>query len=737
LAALVSRSFHWVPNPDGTEDGHFPLGDKNPHVDALAWDNAGLIAFVGGALAQRTTGTGAVSLNVRQFLSGTNALTATFTLLTVLGPDAVSVSGFGLAGDNLTNPITSAHGGSFKIGADDGTGIAYSEAITYSIVAPITDTLAPCIPTGGAALAGVGAVTFSCDIPGDAHDGVSAGKLATVQLRIGGVTVEEKAVQAGLSPGWTLLNFGSSTPSPAFLQSGNSWALSGGGLGIDGTTESFPFNYAQVTGDFLLHCRVTSFTSIAQQFAKCGLMIRENIAGLDRFWAFYVQKFDSDLQVKARVTQGGSAANQSTSAAGLSLPVDLFIQRSGATLTAWSSNGGTPTQFLSQTFALGSTCYAGTFLTSRIAGTAVDATLDQLWVSNQGRVTFTPTFSSAAKTATFRAKDFANNLSADSVSVTGTPLAPTIYRKWHPGHGIRNGDKAISPTNLGYLNTYPQFLYSDSVWLWGQVEPTRGNRDWSGMEADLAAAKTRGKKIIFQLTYKKFNTTNASNIMPADMMSGGYVTAGGGLTARVWQQSIMDPFIATYVAMIQHFDNDPDVEMFYTPESSSSLTVPLPSDFSRSGYANQLKRLYAAAGPAALHTIVAAQINFTTGEVAGLIEAAYQAGCGMADPDAIDTTANSLFKGVSSGSETAIRDYRGKMPRMSMASSPTLGGKDDNGPPSNVLNWMRTNGTTHGLWVTFQPTPNSVSNIISALTANGSLAPWTACPVIYNGTCQA
>jgi len=59
-----------------------------------------------------------------------------------------------------------------------------------------------------------------------------------------------------------------------------------------------------------------------------------------------------------------------------------------------------------------------------------------------------------------------------------------------------------------------------------------------------------------------------------------------------------------------------------------------------------------------------------------------------------------------------------------------LGGKDDNGPPSNVINWSQTQALTHLSWVFSRASPNSKAQILAAIAADPTLH--TACPTVFS-----
>lgn len=747
MALVARQNIACLANQDGSLDTGFPLGNKNPTISALLWNNVGLLAFA-TLVANRATGAGAFSSDVRQYLSGTNSATATLSVVTVSGTD-VTVNGWGVSGSNVTNAGTNAGSGVFKIGANDGTGTAFSDPIPWLYVAPVTDTLAPCMPTGPECISGQNSVTFSVDIPGDAHDGTNPGAIARVELLVNGAVVDHVDVAAGLSPASTLINFGSSTPSPSFIQTGNSWALSGGGAGTHSTVESFPYGYFQVTGDFRMTCRLASFNPTVDAFSSCGLMLRENITGLDRMIEFYKQASDNSLQVKLRAAQAGIASNQNVPAANSAPAIPwLQIQRAGSTVsTRQSSDGGAWTEFLSSSFTLPPTAYAGKFICSKVNGTAVNAVMDQFWISSAGRATFAPITTSVAKTVTFRAKDVAGNYSIESPPFTGTPVAPTLFKRWHPGHGIRNGDnQSITSGNLSQLGSNARFGFVDCVLGWGQVETTLNTYNWALVETNINACLSKSKRIFLKFEYKRFNTTNTSGLGPTDLINTNrYVSVapqggqGNVLVMKVWEPDVMDRLIAFHQLVAERYDDNVTVEGIYTSESSSGLATPFPSGFTRSIYATQLKRLYAAIGIAFVHTPAYAQINYTSGEVAGLVQSAYQNKLGMADADSISTTGNTVFTGAGTDNASIPAfDYRGKMPRLTIASTValTVGNGHYNGPASNIINFMQTGGTTHCLWVTFVTSSGStLADINAAIDADPNLA--TSCPVIYNSTCQA
>lgn len=746
---LVARSFQWLPNVDGTLDGRYPAGDKPPGAASVAW---GSLTALATAIGSRTTGT-PFSQDIRQYqyLTGTNAATATLSVATVSGDDAIT-EGWAISGDNLEHPGSGTGSGYLRLGATVSGNTVYSDPIAWAWVGAISDALAPCIPTGGVGVAGAGEVTFSCDIPGDPHDGTNVGALTSVQLRISGATEEEITVAAGLSPSWTLTNIGTSTPSPSFNQTGQDWALSGGGAGFDSANDSFPFSSASISGDFRLTTKITAFSSAFSQFSKCGLMVRETATAGSKLFAVYAMASGGLVQCKARTSTGGSATNQAVTASAVSLPAWLQIERSADSFTArYSTDGITWIDFLALSITMATTIAAGFFVTSQSAGNAVSASITQVWANNAGRVTFAAVSSASAITAKFRAKDAANNLSAESASITVTPLASVVGKKWQPGHYYKADIVGSSITAnwvtsiINSLNTHVAGSVLKGIELdvmWAVFEPDNAAWDFSAIDTLLAWCVANGKYLNIQIADRRFNSTNRTGIIPADLMSAHLITglANNGTTRSYgagWRGAYMDRFIRFWEEFASRYDSDVNLQMVSPEESALGVNWSAPAvdeqDATRAGLATQLGRLYDANGLAWSRTVWSANINSLTGYVNTLMERAYQNGLGWTTPDAVDVAACRTFRGIdpAAGNEgVPVRDYRGLMAANAIASAPVLGGKDDNGPPSNVINWAQTQSLTHLSWVLSRPSPNTKAQILSAIGADPNL--YTTCPTVFS-----
>lgn len=748
--ALAARAYTWEPNPDGTVDGHYPTGNKNPNVATAAWDNVALQLGLAVAIAQRTTGS-SFSHDLRQYLTGSAAATATLSVATVSGDDAAS-EGWAISGDNLTHPGSGTGAGFLKVGATVSGNTVYSNPMAWAWVGAITDTLAPCIPTGGQVIEGSGALTFSCDIPGDPHDGTAAGAMSAVQLRIGGSTQEEIAVGAGLSPAWALTNIGSSTPSPSFGQTGADWAISGGGAGFDGTTDQFPFNQATLSGDFKLNCKVTSFTSAVSSFSKLGLMVRESTTAGARLLAIYYMASIGRVQIKTRIAIGGSSTSQS--GVDVVLPLWLQIERAADVFTArYSVDGITWTDFYTTTLAMSPDVAAGAFVTSQSNGNAVSGGITQLSTSNSGRVTFTPISTAVAKTVKFRAKDAAGNLSAESAAITGTPLTGVEQVKWHPQHGmIINGfwtasSSGYTASHITDLSSEPNIGFIVHRIYWVVLEPTQGQYDFSAIETLLTLCASVGKKLIVQLQDRTFSGTSYTIYLPAYLTTltngegGIHIKGNGGVVAKYWIPAVMDRYIALLQAMAAHsfggytLDTHPYLEGITNCESSAP-SQPVPSDWTAGGAAAQLKRWMSGAVAAFPHMNTFCSLNYLSNQMESLVAYAASVRCGIGGPDTVPnapTAAQRVFMGLHEDGSAGGIDYRGQIPAFFQVQGPELGGKEG----TFTMSAIGTAGATYGAnfmpWLrTTQaaPKPNWATDIQPYLHGTPQ-ALATTCPLTF------
>ena len=304
--------------------------------------------------------------------------------------------------------------------------------------------------------------------------------------------------------------------------------------------------------------------------------------------------------------------------------------------------------------------------------------------------------------------------------------------KWHPGHYLKAGSTDGNSSEIRRVIDSPRILGVDVLYYWAQLEPTKDAYDFSAIDTDLDWLKARGKRLVVSLMDRRFDTSSNSGIVP-EYLKGDLYRTTTGFGVALWRPAVMDRYIALTRALCARYDNEPYFEILRVPnESSPSVSgAMVPSDYTRAALANQLKRLFAAAKDSCTRTIVVASVNNLSGEEEGLINAAYELPIAFGSPDAIDDMGHRIFAGENSTSF----DYRGRIAHYTIASSPVLGGKDNNGPAINVIKWAQTNKVTHLSWVPWQESAgNTWPDILSAIAASPNL--YTACPRAYTQGCD-
>src|SRR6185503_8568632 len=151
--------------------------------------------------------------------------------------------------------------------------------------------------------------------------------------------------------------------------------MSAGGLGIDGTSDSFTYNYQQRVGDFDVMMRVQSL-SLADTWSSAGLMARETLTAGSRYYASAATPGASGCFFQYRST--ASTVSTKSGYAPVTFPSTwLRLQRVGNTFNGFYSTDGTSWQSLGTIAgqALPSQIYVGMFAASRTNGVATVAEL--------------------------------------------------------------------------------------------------------------------------------------------------------------------------------------------------------------------------------------------------------------------------------------------------------------------------------------------------------------------------
>jgi hypothetical protein len=321
-------------------------------------------------------------------------------------------------------------------------------------------------------------------------------------------------------------------------------------------------------------------------------------------------------------------------------------------------------------------------------------------------------------------------------------------KKWNPGHYIKAQGKHASAKKEEYLSVIsnqivkvtdsPEIRGAQMAYAWGMIETSQGNYDWEPIHRHLDYLADRGRKAIVMIHTKCFGNDCAS-LAPVDMQTEVYVTPKERptLIVELWEEQNMDRYIEFWQAMAAEFDGHPALEMVHGQESTPSLQGTNPANYSKGNYATQLKRMYAAQGAAFTQTNVVANINFLRGEVADLVEHAYEADVGRGMPDTFDSEGTFIFRGDCDGQNCGKRDYRGLLPHLGIISHQQLIGNfgPETDSPAETIAYALENGITHVSWVSSESGEDSWANILDAIESTNPDS-HTGCPLAYANGCQ-
>jgi hypothetical protein len=351
--------------------------------------------------------------------------------------------------------------------------------------------------------------------------------------------------------------------------------------------------------------------------------------------------------------------------------------------------------------------------------------------------------------------DDSTNCAATEPALTATGI------KWHPGHYAETQTYGAIPnsavTDISGLKNVRGVVQR---YNWSQLEPTRGNYDFSAIRADLDKLRPHGKRLVPLLMDRSWSGTSTV-CLPAYLATepgsnnGIVIKPSGGVVARIWNPVVMDRMIALSAAMAKEFDNEPLFEGLRFEEITPAMSPGasgVPSDYTVSALVSQWNRLASASRQHWKRTNVFFNTN-TLGGVNGalqIIEHAYQTGIGVGGPDVIPPgAADHQIAGdrvIARKPNTAkgddptkfVRDYRGSIPIFHSVQTPQLGGKEGTFTPQALADYIIPGvGSTHMSWVI---APSSVTinwvDYIRPYLANSPRATVQTCPTNYLAGCD-
>ena len=196
--------------------------------------------------------------------------------------------------------------------------------------------------------------------------------------------------------------------------------------------------------------------------------------------------------------------------------------------------------------------------------------------------------------------------------------------------------------------SHTQFKGAQIMYPWAELEPAKGQYDFSAIEADLSYLESKGKKLFIQLQDVTFNPEykGVPEYLQGNEYAGGTIeqrTDKGiveGWVAKRWNANVQKRFSLLLNAMGKAFDGR--IEGINLQESAIGVSNKYDTDFSPVVYAQSLKKNMLALKEAFPDSVTMQYANFMPGEWLpwedeGYLKSIYQygeeIGVGLGAPD--------------------------------------------------------------------------------------------------------
>ncbi len=187
---------------------------------------------------------------------------------------------------------------------------------------------------------------------------------------------------------WVNGDIGSTGATGSSTYSAGTFTVSGSGVDIWGTADSFQFMYQPWSGNGQIIAKVNSI-QLTENYAQAGVMFRDSLAANAQQAAMVVTAQTSHEIGFVRRTSTGGSSSVTTTTGGF---IWIKLIRNGTTITGYkSTDGATWTSVGSATFSMGTNIYVGLAVTSRVPGTLCTATFSNVSTSTSTSTTLAAT----------------------------------------------------------------------------------------------------------------------------------------------------------------------------------------------------------------------------------------------------------------------------------------------------------------------------------------------------------
>ena len=214
--------------------------------------------------------------------------------------------------------------------------------------------------------------------------------------------------------------------------------------------------------------------------------------------------------------------------------------------------------------------------------------------------------------------------------------------KWNPGHYIEYGSNAGDYVIDAGLKETEGMPFVKGIMVrasWWQLEPRKGEYDFSRIDRYLDKAASKGKRLFLTLGTKSFNGDKAvPDYLRTSQYGGGALPIGtikgtSGENAALHEDEVRERLVALVQALGRRYNNHDGFEgITFTETAFGKLVNPL-SDAQKEHFFSNLAMVNTAARQAFPNSVVLQFINYPTNLVPALFENMKDKGVGMGGPD--------------------------------------------------------------------------------------------------------